>query len=106
MELQNILQDLKIRPIKKTTRFYSIKKVDQENISFIHAFIYDKYDDIYENIGILYALNEADLKRDLLNIYGVHHLSERKFENFVPWFTKISGAIPLEKTELILEKFN
>lgn len=100
--LQNVLTDLHIGSTRPEGRFISVKALhdDFNNgkiIGFI-AYLYDIYVDYMENIDILHAVTEQQLRKDLKEKHNFHLLNKRTYKNFLIWYEGLREK-PLTATE-------
>lgn len=89
--LQKFLEKFNISGHSPESRIISVKIACEGNESYFIAYIYDNFGDYVENIDILVAMNEDQLRRDLTEIHRINYLSKRSFDNFSKWYSKLTN---------------
>lgn len=101
-----ILKKLRIDTLPPENIMVKIIKIKESDQDFYFAHIYNDMSDFKERLGTLVALDLHSLVKDLKNVYGLDKPPIiRDFSNFIEWFSDISGHVPLNNTDNLIDKF-
>jgi len=101
--LKNLGIDI-LPPTKMVAR--SFKIIDIDNEVYFGAEISEFRDLWLEQVGVIFAMNETELKKILNSDYNCEYFTERTLENFVIWYKKVSGRqLSVNEIKKVINKF-